>query len=193
MGRPREFDREEVLAKAGEVFREKGYDATSIGDLVDRMGIGRASLYATFGSKQQLFADALTLYRTNLEECLLAPLRVEGSPREILERFFRGVIDDRCGGEKQSCLVLKSAVITAEGDETAAREVAEHMDALESHFRALIRRGRKAGEFGPGRGPAAMARFLTCSLQGLSVMACAGRDRRALLDIVRTTLATLAE
>ncbi len=62
MARPREFDRDEVLDKAIEVFWTQGYDGTSVQDLVDAMGIQRGSLYAAFGDKHQLFLEALDRY-----------------------------------------------------------------------------------------------------------------------------------
>ena len=67
MARTKEFDRIEVLDRATDLFWEKGYESTSMQDLVETMGIGRASLYDTFGSKQELFAEVLERYADRLE------------------------------------------------------------------------------------------------------------------------------
>src|ERR1700735_1867096 len=62
-GRPREFDRDQALGKAMHLFWSRGYDAISMADLRAELGLTQASLYAAFGSKEQLFRDAVELYR----------------------------------------------------------------------------------------------------------------------------------
>jgi len=66
MARPREFDEDVVLGKVLSVFWERGYDGTSVEDLVERTGLGRASLYGAFGDKERLFERALALYLSRL-------------------------------------------------------------------------------------------------------------------------------
>src|SRR5262245_32934749 len=77
MARPREFDVDDALDRATEVFWKRGYEATSVQDLVDALGVNRASLYATFGDKAQLFSAVIDRYRENvktrIEDALAAP------------------------------------------------------------------------------------------------------------------------
>ncbi len=99
MPRPREFDRDEVLQKALQVFWERGYESTSVQHLVDAMGIGRASLYATFGSKHGLFCAVMDDYERALTQTLIAPLEGPGSPRRILSKLFLEQASERCRAE----------------------------------------------------------------------------------------------
>ena len=88
MGRSKAFNEELVLDKAIEVFWAKGYEATSIQDLVDAMGIQRGSLYGTFGSKQELFLKSLDRYSLVVVKDLLALLTSKTSALESIELFF---------------------------------------------------------------------------------------------------------
>src|SRR6266851_1586631 len=89
MPRQKEFDREAALDGAMAAFWTKGYTATSIEDLVTRMGIQRGSLYATFGDKRSLFLSALGRYQRVVTRELLAALEAPGSGLAAIRRFFR--------------------------------------------------------------------------------------------------------
>ena len=93
MARPKAFDEEVVLDRAVEVFWAKGYEATSIQDLVDAMGIQRGSLYATFGGKHQLFLTALDRYGEVVVKKLLAILESKPSALESIEQFFAQLVE----------------------------------------------------------------------------------------------------
>src|SRR5260370_35536195 len=80
MARPREFDRDEALKRALAVFWEKGYEATSTDDLIRAIGIGRQSMYDTFGDKHQLYLEALRLYEANTGAALFKRLYKAPSP-----------------------------------------------------------------------------------------------------------------
>ncbi|HJS75619.1 MAG TPA: TetR/AcrR family transcriptional regulator, partial [Vicinamibacteria bacterium] len=122
MGRPREFDRDEALDRAVQVFWSRGFERTSVEDLTDSMGIQRGSLYAAFGDKHQLFLAALDRYEERFYRDTLRFLE-EGSPREGIRRVFQQVVSDcACGGGAKGCFITNTAVALAEDDpETAAR------------------------------------------------------------------------
>jgi len=191
MARPREFDRDEVLDRALGVFWDRGYESTSIDDLVGAMGIGRASLYNTFGSKHDLFVEALDRYERSLDERLLRPLAAPGSPRTIL----RAVLDDlaacQCGPEARGCLAVKAALVTCRGDCTLQERVARITRRIDDAFLAVLHRARDAGEVRADADLPALARFLTHSMQALSVSGPTRRDERQLREIVKVTLSVL--
>src|SRR5687767_8324381 len=87
-GRPRAFDREAALAEATRLFWLKGYEATSISDLTQAMGIGSPSLYAAFGSKEALYAEALRHYGDSYKALFWTKFFAAGTAREAVESFL---------------------------------------------------------------------------------------------------------
>ncbi len=172
-------------------FWKKGYEMTSVQDLLLSMGIGRASLYSTFGSKHEIFCEALSHYMSTMEHRVLGALAQEGSVRDVLWNFFSGLVDGGCADDYQGCLVTKSAILSSTCDEEIAARVAGFMDRLERAFADLLLRGRAQGEIAKDKNLPALARFFANSLQGLTVTACVRRERDSLMDVVQITLSTL--
>ncbi|HZB46526.1 MAG TPA: TetR/AcrR family transcriptional regulator [Pyrinomonadaceae bacterium] len=192
MARHKEFDRDEALHKAMEVFWSRGYEAASVGELVKHMGINRQSLYDTFGDKQALYLQALDRYREVEGRKTLELLERPGSVKKALRQLFEGVVDGSlCGGERRGCFV-GNAMSERAGrcPETAARACGQLAAAEEAFYRALLR-GKREGEIEGGRDLRAVARFLFSSLQGLQLMAKATQDRKTLQDVVKVTLSVL--
>lgn len=191
MGRPREFERDVVLDRAMQVFWTRGYAATSIQHLVDRMGIQRGSLYDTFGDKRALFFAAIDRYDQMVTAKLLAALD-EPRGKDAIRRFFRLKVDLAMEpGRPRGCLVTNSATELTSRDRGTARRVAVVLAKIEAAFHRAVVRAQKAGEIEPTRNPRALARFLTSSAQGLSVMAKTFPERAVLEDIVEVILAAL--
>jgi TetR/AcrR family transcriptional repressor of nem operon len=173
-------------------FWSKGYEATSIADLVDGMGIQRGSLYATFGDKRALFLAALERYQRAVVQELLDALEAPGSGTAAIRRFFRLRVEgslDR--GRPLGCLLTNSAIELARRDRGATARVRASLARLEGAFLRALVRARKGGELEGRRDLRALARFLTSSAQGLSVMAKARPVRPVLEDVVAVVLAAL--
>ena len=189
MPRPREFEREVVLDRAMRVFWTRGYAATSIRHLVQRMGIQRGSLYGAFGDKRRLFFAAIEHYDRVMTARLLATLDGPGSGLGAIRRFFRlKIAQAQVRGRPRGCLVTNSAAELASRDRGAAGRIGLTLGRIEAAFLRAVIRAQQAGEIDPRRNARALARFLTSSAQGLSVMAKASPGRPALEDIVKTTL-----
>jgi TetR/AcrR family transcriptional repressor of nem operon len=189
VGRPRQFQRDVVLDRAMRVFWSRGYEATSVEHLVARMGIQRGSLYATFGDKRGLFFAAIERYNTVVTGRLLAALEEPASGRAAIERFFRQQVELAVTpGRPRGCLVTNSAAELASRDRGAGARLGVVLTRLEAAFRRAVVRAKQAGEIDPRRNARALARFLTSSAQGLSVMAKAFPDRAALDDVVAVIL-----
>jgi TetR/AcrR family transcriptional repressor of nem operon len=194
VARPKEFARDEVLDRAMHAFWSRGYEATSIQHLVARMGIQRGSLYATFGDKRGLFFAAIDRYDRVVTARLLAALEGPGSGKDAIRRFFRLKVElalER--GRPRGCLVTNSTAELASRDRGTATRVGGVLTKIETAFHRAVVRAQRAGEIDPARSPRALARYLTSSAQGLSVMAKAFPERAVLEDIVRVILATLEE
>jgi len=179
MARPREFDENEVIDKALDVFWTKGFEATSIQDLVDATGLGRASLYGAFGDKQQLFQRVIERYRQRTE---VEERRLEEAPstREGLAQLFRAWLDLTCARTgPRGCFFLQVGAAGELRDKRALDAIEERSRIIERMIERSVRRGQARGELAADQNPAALARFFLVMLQGLSTAARAGwrRDR----------------
>lgn len=192
MPRPKEFDPDKALEKAMQVFWRKGYEATSVQNLVDSMGINRFSLYDTFGDKHRLFLAAFDRYR---QKVLLERLRrLEGSPEGLpaIRRYFRGLVEVATSeAGRQGCLLTNSLVELAPHDEEAAARVRANLKRTEDAFHKALLRAREKGEIRASRNLRDLARFLTNTVHGLFVLAKARPQRGELEGIARIALAAL--
>ncbi|HEV8486414.1 MAG TPA: TetR/AcrR family transcriptional regulator [Blastocatellia bacterium] len=192
MGRHKEFDRDDALHKAMEVFWSRGYEAASIEDLVRHMGINRQSLYDTFGDKHALYLQSLDRYREVEGRKVFEQLERPGSVKKTLRQLFEGVVERAlCDEQRRGCF-MGNAISELAGrcKETAARTCSNMAAAEDAFYRALLR-GKKEGELKGVRDPRAVSRFLCSSLQGLILMARATQDRKKLEDVVKVTLSVL--
>jgi TetR/AcrR family transcriptional repressor of nem operon len=192
MARHKEFDRDEALRRAMEVFWARGYEATSVGDLVGHMGINRQSLYDTFGDKHSLYLAALDRYREVEGRRMFELLERPGSVRRALRQLFDGIVECALGGgERRGCFVGNAMSELAGRCEATAEKTCGGMAAAEDALYRALLRGRREGEIRGGRDLRAVARFLYSSMQGLQLMSKATRDRKTLEDVVRVTLSVL--
>jgi TetR/AcrR family transcriptional regulator, transcriptional repressor for nem operon len=191
LARTKAFDREEVLDRAMRVFWRKGYDATSIQDLIDAMGIGRQSLYDTFGDKQTLYLAALDRYGATAGARLLEPLRAGGLVKPALHQIFANVIEESIRGPRWGCFITNAAVERAPCDPETAQRVAASFRDGDALLRRALEQGQAAGEIESHRDPCALAHYLANAIHGLRVTAKATTDRETLQEIAAVTLSVL--
>jgi TetR/AcrR family transcriptional regulator, transcriptional repressor for nem operon len=192
MARHKEFDRDEALHKAMEVFWARGYEAASIQDLVEHMGINRQSLYDTFGDKHALYLQALDRYREVEGRRLFELLERSGSVKKALRQLFQGVVEGAfCDGQRRGCFIGNAMSELAGRCKATAAKTRSNMAAAEAALYRALLRGKRAGEIKDARDLRAVARFLYSSLQGLQLMAKATQDRKTLEDVVKVTLSVL--
>jgi len=192
MARHKEFDSDEALHKAMEVFWSRGYEAASIQELVKHMGINRQSLYDTFGDKHSLYLQTLDCYREVEGRRMFELLGRPGSVKKTLRLLFEGVIERAlCDQQRRGCFMGNAmSELAGRCKETAARTGSNMTTTEEAFYRALLR-GRKEGELKRVRDLRAVARFLCSSMQGLVLTAKAIQDRKTLEDVVKVTLSVL--
>lgn len=192
MARYKEFDRDEALQKAMEVFWSRGYEAASMQTLIRHMGINRQSLYDTFGDKHALYLQALDRYHEVESRRLFELLERGSSVKQALRQLFARVVEGSlCRGERRGCLMGNAmAELSGRCKKTAARTASNMATIEDVLYRALLR-GRKKGELKRVHDPRAMARFLFSSLQGLALVAKAAPDRKTLEDVVKVTMSVV--
>jgi TetR/AcrR family transcriptional regulator, transcriptional repressor for nem operon len=192
MARSKEFDPEEALAAALDLFWQRGYEATSMADLVEHLGIGRASIYGTFGSKHELYLLALDRYigatDAQVIERLSRPGRALPAVRDLVERYAAEAGSADSAG--RGCLVVNAAVELLPGDETVARRVEASWRTLEVALATALSRARAEGDLRADADPVSLARFLLVVLQGLRVVG-KGTDPARIRDAARQAMAAI--
>jgi TetR/AcrR family transcriptional regulator, transcriptional repressor for nem operon len=191
-GRPIEFDPDAALAAAMRLFWAQGYEATSLQDLLARMGIARSSFYQVFHSKHQLFIQALDRYCGTLTVELRRQLAASDSAREFLREALASVADDARGrGRRWGCLVFNSAAEFGQTDKEVAAGVAASIDAFTSVFSDAIRQAQLEGDIDAAKDPELLGRHMVCSMSGLRTLAKAGAKPRELLQLADMALSAL--
>ncbi|GAA3244058.1 TetR/AcrR family transcriptional regulator [Streptomyces sp. NPDC057386] len=193
MARTKEFDPDAVLRSALELFWERGYEATSMADLVQHLGIGRASIYATYGNKRDLYLKALDRYGelhcTPLTRELSEPGPALPAVRAVVRRFAAEAADDTC--RARGCLVTNTAAELAPHDRDAAHRVELSWTNLETLLHSALLRAQAQGELPKERDPRALARMLLVLLQGLRVVGKASSDPARVRDAAEQALTLL--
>ena len=183
MARPKEFDRDVALGAALRVFLEQGYERTTTDDLRRAMGIGRQSLYDTFGDKHDLYLEAFARYNTQSIASFLRGLAGGTSTPDALVRALTSFADDPGGELALGCLGINASCEFGRSDV----EVSALIDASSKTFSRVIRElvlsGKARGEFRANVDERKASAFLVATLAGMKVSARAGVSRRALREI----------
>ncbi|GAA2210475.1 TetR/AcrR family transcriptional regulator [Nonomuraea monospora] len=190
MARSKEFDPEVALQQALELFWERGYEATSMADLVERLGLARASIYATFGGKRELYLKALERYleQGRVIERLSQPGPALPAVQAFLDSYVAEILADEL---RRGCMVVNTAVEFASRDAVVLAKVVTSWAELETALAGTLIRARAQGEIPAGKDPQALARFLLVLLQGLRVLGRADPDPRRLRDAVEQAMTTV--
>ena len=191
MGRPREFSEEEVLDAALEAFWSRGFEATSVQDLVDATGLSRASLYGAFGDKEALFEAVLAHYAARTAR-IARELEEAPSARAGIERFMLRFVEGASApGGPRGCFMQLSVSECQPARPAVARAAAEGARQTEEGLLRALQRGKKAGELPASLEAKATARLLAVTLQGVAAAARAGRSREELREVVRQAVRLL--
>jgi TetR/AcrR family transcriptional repressor of nem operon len=193
MARNKSFDPDTALRKAMQLFWRQGYEATSVDDLVQAMGVNRASLYATFGDKRSLFLKALDRYIESVLGPRLAALDAAASPLEGLRALLAELAAFGAGDpQRRGCLVVNTACELAGRDTEVAARLRAQAEALEATLARLVARAQDDGELAPAHDPQAVATCLAALIDGLRVRSKLGVERASLDRMADTALALLA-
>jgi AcrR family transcriptional regulator len=179
-GRTRQFDLDEALDRALEVFWARGYEGATLPELTRAMGINRPSLYAAFGNKEQLFRKALDRYQTGPMSFLTEALR-KPTARAVAEAIFSGFVKMQRDRDKaRGCLVVSGALACGEEAETVRRELAHLRQAAVTALRQRFERAVQEGDLPAGTDCATLARYVATVLNGLAVQSASGATEKEL-------------
>jgi len=192
MARPKAFDVDEALERAMELFWRQGYEATSLPDLVQHMGIGRQSLYDTFGGKRQLFLQALDRYTAVMIGGALGRLERPGASIDDLTAFLEAVVAYQTGKRvRTACLMINSAMELAVSDKEVARRASAHHQRMEGAFRRVLEHAAAQQDIHPLLPVDTVARHMVATILGMVVAAKSGAEPAVLRDMASGAL-TLA-
>lgn len=169
MGRTKQYDRTELLDRAVELFRRQGFNGTSTAELVDELGVNRKSMYAEFGSKQELFEAALEHYDRNHLTRVLAPVEADDAGVDAIREAFAGYASASEGWFRgRGCLMCNTAVERGALDPASGRFASAYMDRINRALRHALENGRRAGDLDVTADLDEMAAFLTTLLIGVA-------------------------
>ena len=192
MPRPKEFNPDDVIEKAMQVFWHKGYEATSMEDLLSAMDLNRGSLYDTFGDKRQLFLKVVDRYCTNFVGPKFSLLNQPGPAIPALRRFIHGMIESGLADpQRRGCLIANTVMELAPHENEIAGTLRQALKMAEDTFFQVLARAKQQGELTEDKDPRALARFLTTMLQGTIVMIKSGASADAVKQTVETALSIL--
>lgn len=194
MSRHKEFDVEEALERAMELFWRQGYEATSLVDLTGYLGIGKGSFYNAFGGgKHELYLRVLDRYRHRWGDRMVAELSGSRPVKPAIRRLLEMMSEqDLADPDRRGCMVVNAATELVPHDPEAERRVVANFLRLEDALRAAIARGQTTGEIPSEKDPSTLAHFLLTTIQGLRIVGKAARDRAALEDTIDVAMGTLS-
>ncbi|MGX4653936.1 TetR/AcrR family transcriptional regulator [Micromonospora sp. SCSIO 07396] len=194
MSRTKEFDPERALGAALELFWQRGYEATSMTHLVEHLGIGRASIYGTFGSKHELYLRALDRYIGATDAQVIERLSRPGPALPAVFELIDWYAAEAGTGDsaERGCMVVNAAVELLPGDEVVARRVEASWRTLEVALATSLTRARAEGDLRADVDPVSLARFLVVVLQGLRVVG-KGTDPARVRDAARQAVAAISK
>ncbi|KUO57405.1 MAG: hypothetical protein APF78_06295 [Sphingomonadales bacterium BRH_c3] len=187
------FDVDETLTRVMHAFWTHGYEATSMQSLVDATGVNRASLYATYGDKHDLFLAALRKYDREVRGRLLEELGASEPPARAISAVFDKFIGQvRLPQGNWGCFLINSALELAPHEPEIAAIVNDAQDDIEAFFLAMIRKGQQTGAFSASLDAADLAREALVTLLGLVVMIRSRPEEGYLLAVRDSFLKRLA-
>lgn len=192
MPRPRAFEEGVALDAAIDCFWSRGYEATSVRDLSERMGIGGTSLYNAFGDKRALFVQALERYMDRATRERIRRLETSLPPKQAIRQFFREIVERAVNDrDRRGCFLINSALEVAPHDAELGAEIAEQLGEIEAFLRRSVQAAQADGSVPKDRNSREIARLLLGVLLGIRVLARSKPDRALLEGVVRPALALL--
>jgi len=192
MARTKDFDEDEVLKKAMYLFWDKGYNGTSMQDLVDGLGISRSSLYDTYSDKHTLYIKALQHYKSTAGAGMSAIIENSSPAKETIRRLLYHFVNELTKDpEHKGCFLVNSAVELASHDPEINQMLCESDRQTEALLRETIEKGQKTGEITNNQDAASIAGFIFNNIKGMRVTARSGVDKKTFDGIVAMTLSVL--
>jgi TetR/AcrR family transcriptional regulator, transcriptional repressor for nem operon len=192
MARTKEFNKEQVLEKAMRVFWAKGFNATSMQDLVDGLGLSRSSIYDTFGDKEGLFYAALETYNNKYQMMSMEDVELATSPLQTLkDRFANLIAISLTDNEHKGCLIVNTTTELAASSAKANYFINQSTSQVIEVLKKLIEKGQQLGEITTRHTAEQLAHYVFNTSVGMQVAARNNSNKQFLLDIAAVTISSI--
>jgi TetR/AcrR family transcriptional regulator, transcriptional repressor for nem operon len=192
MARNKEFIKEKALEEAMNTFWKKGYHDTSMQDLVDSMGINRASLYDTFGDKHRLYLQSLESYREINKCALLQVVENESVSSDKIKKILTHLVNEALNDvENKGCFITNATLEMLPHDEAVVNLVCDNLTNMKNLLTDIIREGQSKGEIQNLSSPESLADFVQCNIGGLRILGKARPTTQQLFGIIETVMLVL--
>ena len=190
--RKKEFNPRTAQLQAMNLFWKKGFEASSMDDLLTTTGLSRSSFYNTFGGKKNLFLEVLDKYRAQAPGRHLKQFRSGDSLPDVIRKVLYEIVDIGAGDpQARGCLLVNSIVELSASDEELGPKVSGDLHGLRNSLRMLIGQAQAAGEISQDREAEALAAYLANAISGLRVMSKVFPNEKVLRDAADLTLTVL--
>lgn len=191
-GRPREFELDEAIESAMQVFWSHGYNGTSLVDLLEGTGLSRGSLYKAFGDKQALFLAALERYTAAASARLSHALQQPGPTKPLIREMLLRYAQISSGVEGlRGCMLVAAATELLPHDVRAAQCVRRLFAHMRADCAATIKRGQEQGDISRRHDAQALASLIVCLTQGMRVVGKAGGSQEEMNAVADAAMALL--
>ena len=183
-GRPLEFNQEQALDKALNVFWTRGFEGASMAELTEALGINKPSIYAAFGNKEALFRKALERYRAGpasfVAEAMQQPTAYQATERLLTQAadFF----SDK--STPNGCMIVQGALTCGQSAHTIQQELVAYRGNFEATLKKRFEQAKLHGDLAPNVDTKQLAKYIATIHQGMSVQATSGATREELLAVV---------
>lgn len=192
LGRPIEFDPDQALQAAMEVFWRQGYEATSLQDLLQAMGLSKSSFYQAFGSKHELFQRCLALFRERQVKRMMSALNRAPSGREFLHGVLRSTAQEAHSPHPpKGCLIMNTATEFSGRDPLVSALVADGARDFAGVFRAAVIRAQEEGDISHSQNADTLAHYVVTTVSGLKTMVKAGLSPTKVAEVAEVALGAL--
>ena len=191
MARKKGFDPHKALRAAVDVFWDSGYEKTSVDDLKEKMGVGRQSLYDTFGNKRSLYLQALDEYRIMTQADAKKLFDSGLGVRECFRTILFGIAGESRAKLERGCMMINANVERARTDKALSELIKRNATEVREIFSTALRSGQRVGEIPPEKDPAALATFMFSTVHGMRHLGRTTGDRATLEQIATVALGAL--
>lgn len=192
MARPPEFDRQDILEKAMDVFWKSGFGGTSVTDLVNATNLKPGSIYGAFSSKRGLFLEVIDAYASRSLARIDGCLQNNSTPLEAVHAFFNKFAQDiSADPDFKGCLMVNTMLEMANEDDDVRIKVTSYLSQIEKRFEQALTDSIKLKQLPESESPQQIARFLMSSIWGLRVLSTTRPDPSAYQAVVSQILKTI--
>jgi TetR/AcrR family transcriptional regulator, transcriptional repressor for nem operon len=188
MARTKSFDPTEVLEKIQRLFLARGFNGTSVDDLVNASGLSRSSLYDTFGDKEQMFARSLANYRNHNTQLMIVKIQESTDIRQTIQEIYDYLREDARLQKKLGCLMVNTAIELAPHQKKISYLVAENMNTLHATLTTALLQAQNRNEISNRVSPESLATLIITTVNGLRVAEKWGTEDKTYQQVMQIVL-----